>query len=71
MVEQLRRRRPDLDDPGQVVAIGWDRLRQQIERFVDVGFSKFVVVPLDEPNDASGWDAHLATAAEALLPLQT
>jgi hypothetical protein len=39
-----------------------------IERHVQVGGSKFVVIPLAEPDD---WTAHLAEVAEALLPLQT
>ena len=36
-----------------------------IERHVDVGGSKFVVIPLVEPAD---WDDHLAEVAETLLP---
>jgi hypothetical protein len=33
-----------------------------------VGASKFVVIPLAEPED---WDAHLTEVADALLPMQT
>jgi hypothetical protein len=29
------------------------------------------VIPLAEPADADAWSAHLAEAAEVLLPLQT
>ena len=32
------------------------------------GRSKFVVIPLAEPDD---WDTHLGEVADALLPLQT
>src|SRR5205807_10538069 len=60
-------RRPDLDDPNEVIASGIDGLRTQLERFVSVGTSKFVVVPLTEPAD---WDTALSQVAGALLPLQ-
>ena len=39
-----------------------------IGEHIDVGASKFVVIPLAEPDD---WDAHLGEVADALLPLQT
>lgn len=54
-------------DPADVVPIGWGALQQLIRRFVDVGFTKFVVTPLAEPTD---WPTHLAEAAAALLPLE-
>lgn len=60
-------RRPQLD-PREVVPTGIDGVRRQIERFVAVGASKFVVVPLDDPDD---WDAELGELAETLLPLET
>ncbi len=60
-------RRPGLD-PREVVPTGVDGLRRQIERFVAVGASKFVVVPAGEPAD---WDTELAELAEAVLPLET
>ena len=41
-----------------------------IERFVAVGTTKFVVLPLDEPTDAEAWTDHLEQAAAALLPLE-
>ena len=63
----LRARRPDVD-PTQVVASGLDGLRTALERHVEAGGSKFVVVPLAEPAD---WDEHLGRVAATLLPLQT
>ena len=60
-------RRPGLD-PREVVPAGIDGLRRQIERFVAVGASKFVVVPL---ADAQDWDAELAELATEILPLET
>jgi probable F420-dependent oxidoreductase len=63
----LAARRPDLEDPTDVIAAGIDGLRTQIECFVGTGVSKFVVVPLAEPAD---WDYELARVADILLPLQ-
>lgn len=70
MLTQLARRRPDVD-PASIVATSWDELTALIRRFVDVGTSKFVVLPVDEPRTVGDWSAHLAEAAEVLLPLQT
>ncbi len=62
----LASRRPDVD-PADVVAADLPSLRTQLERFVDAGASKFVVVPFVEPER---WDDHLALVADAVLPLQ-
>jgi len=67
----LAKRRPDLDDVGQLVPSSWEELAVSIKRFVDVGTTKFVVVPLAEPGGAEEWSAHLHEAADALLPLET
>ncbi len=67
MAAGIAQRRPGID-PTQVVASGLDGLRSMIEAHVSVGGSKFVVIPLTEPD---GWDAHLDEVADALLPLQT
>jgi len=63
----LARRRPDLD-PADVVAPDLASVPALLERFVEVGASKFVVVPLGEPAD---WSDHLAEVAAAVQPLQT
>jgi alkanesulfonate monooxygenase SsuD/methylene tetrahydromethanopterin reductase-like flavin-dependent oxidoreductase (luciferase family) len=60
-------RRPDLD-PTEVVPVGIDGLRRQLERFIAVGASKFVVVPVEEPSE---WDSELDALADALMPLET
>jgi probable F420-dependent oxidoreductase len=60
-------RRPGID-PAEVIASGLDGLRVMIERHIEVGGSKFVVIPLVEPPD---WDDHLAQVAATLMPLQT
>lgn len=60
----LEMRRPGRD-PEEVVPSSLDGLRRQISRFVDVGFSKFVVVP----GSPSAMD--LDALAGAVLDLQT
>jgi len=60
-------RRPDLERPSDVIAAGIDGLRDRLEAFVAAGASKFVIVPLTEPDD---WDAALSQVAGALLPMQ-
>ena len=54
-------------DPEQVVPVGLDGLRSMIERFLEVGFSKFVVRPLESPGS---WRAELEALASAVLDLQ-
>ena len=71
LVAQLGRRRPGLADPASLVAVGWDGLADQVKRFIDVGTTKFVVVPVVEPTSTDAWSTHLSEAAEALLPLET
>jgi probable F420-dependent oxidoreductase len=66
----LAKRRPDLD-PRRLVPTSWDALIDAVKRFVDVGTTKFVVLPLDEPSSAEAWTSHLEAAAEALLPLES
>jgi hypothetical protein len=48
--------------------VGLDGLRSLIERFLEVGFSKFVVRPLESPGS---WRAELEALASAVLDLQT
>jgi probable F420-dependent oxidoreductase len=67
----LAKRRPDLADPGELVPTSWEALTDLIRRFVDVGTSKFVVLPLTEPNSAAAWVEHVTEAADVLLPLET
>jgi probable F420-dependent oxidoreductase len=65
----LAARRPDLD-PTELVPHGWDALRATIEQFVEQGFSKFVVLPFNEP-DADRLPDHLEELASVVRPLQT
>jgi probable F420-dependent oxidoreductase len=63
----LAARRPDLEDPAAVIAVGIDGLVAKLEEFIAVGFSKFVAIALAEPDD---WEHELARVADAALPLQ-
>ncbi len=67
----LAKRRPDLSDPSELVPTSWDGLTDLIRRFIDVGTSKFVVLPLAEPQGADAWVDHLTEAADVLRPLET
>jgi probable F420-dependent oxidoreductase len=65
----LGRRRADLADPSVLVPTGMAALRDRIEAFLEVDFSKFVVLPIAEPDPDAVPD-HLAWLADELLDLQ-
>jgi probable F420-dependent oxidoreductase len=70
VLANLAKRRPDVD-PTEIVPDSWEALASLIRRFVDVGTSKFVVLPMDEPPTVDAWSTHLEAAADALRPLET
>jgi probable F420-dependent oxidoreductase len=55
-------------DPDLVVPVGLTGLRAMLERFLEVGFSKFVVRPIETPES---WRAELEALAGGVLDLQT
>lgn len=67
----LAKRRPDLSDPAVLVPNGWDALIAMIDAFVAVGTTKFVVLPIVEPDSPDAWVAHLEEAAPVVLARQT
>jgi probable F420-dependent oxidoreductase len=67
----LAARRPDLPDPSVLIPSGWDELLALIDRFVAVGTTEFVVLPIVEPRSADEWVQHLHDAAPAVLARQT
>ena len=71
MLENLRTRRPDLADINELIPSNWEQLGALVRRFVDVGTSKFVILPLNEPGSAEAWVAHLEEAATTVIPWQT
>ena len=62
----LKARNPDAD-PSDIVPAGLPALRAHLERFCEVGFSKFVLVPAGEPES---WDDELGEVASEVLGLQ-
>ena len=67
LVERLSKRRPDVD-PADLIPVGIAGLRKSVERFIECGVSKFVVVPVAEPPE---WHAELEELAGELLSLET
>ncbi len=59
-------RNPDAD-PNEIIPER-DKLAETLQGFIDVGFSKFVAVPLVEPDD---WPGELADVAQVVRPLET
>jgi probable F420-dependent oxidoreductase len=55
-------------DPHDLIQSGVAAVRKACERFVDVGFSKLVLVPFTLPES---WDDELAELAAEVLPIQT
>jgi probable F420-dependent oxidoreductase len=55
-------------DPRSLVPVGLDGLRDHLKRFIDVGFSKFVVRLLAPPPS---WRRELQELASAVLDLQS
>ena len=67
LADALAVRRPGIE-PTALVPSGFDGLGAAVERFIEQGVSKFVVVPAIEPPD---WDTELDGLAQRVLPLQT
>lgn len=67
----LAKRRPDLADPSVLIPAGFDELISTIDRFVAVGTSKFVILPIVEPASPAEWVQHLEAAAPVVLARQT
>jgi probable F420-dependent oxidoreductase len=59
-------------DPSEVIAIGIPALRDRLEAFLDVGFSKLVLVPVQEAQGegTGAWRAEVEELATSLLDLQ-
>jgi probable F420-dependent oxidoreductase len=66
-VEQLRRRRPDLD-PVDLIPQSRTALHERVDEWLAVGFSKFLLRPAAPPTD---WTTELETLAEDILERQT
>jgi probable F420-dependent oxidoreductase len=64
---RIAKRRPGLD-PSSLIPVGLPAAREMLQRYVDVGFSKFVLRPAVPP---SAWSDELESLAEGVLSLQT
>lgn len=64
---RVTKRRPGLD-PAALIPVGMANLREMLQRYIDVGFSKFVLRPGETPRS---WPAELDDLAAGALPLQT
>ena len=71
VIDLLAKRRPDLPDPTALIPQGWDALLQTIDKFVAVGTTKFVILPIVEPATPQQWVEHLEQAAPIVLARQT
>ena len=67
VMDYIARRRPDAD-PADIVASSPSGAAELMERFTEVGFSKFVIHPFAPPES---WTGLLEALAEAVFPLQT
>ncbi|MDC0349993.1 TIGR03854 family LLM class F420-dependent oxidoreductase [bacterium] len=65
LVEFAKKRNPDRD-VRDVIATR-ENLAERLEAYTEVGASKFVIVPLEEPSD---WKAELEDMAERVLHLE-
>lgn len=69
IVAAFRARRPDVAAEDVMVLEGRRALRERLERFIDHGASKFVVVPLIPPR---AWETELAELRDDVaIPLET
>jgi alkanesulfonate monooxygenase SsuD/methylene tetrahydromethanopterin reductase-like flavin-dependent oxidoreductase (luciferase family) len=64
---RIAKRRPELD-PATVIPVGMTGLHEMLQRYIDVGFSKFVLRPGDTPQS---WSTELDELAAGVLSLQT
>lgn len=68
LLVRIAKDRPDIDDPGILISRGWAAARAEVQRFVDVGLTKFVVRPVVPVTSRSDF---LDEFSARLLDLQT
>jgi hypothetical protein len=64
---RIAKRRPGLE-PATLIPVGMPALREMLQRYIDVGFSKFVLRPGESPLS---WPDELDDLATGVLSLQT
>jgi probable F420-dependent oxidoreductase len=63
---RIAKRRPGID-PATLIPVGSNGVREMLQRYIDVGFSKFVLRPGDGP---ASWAKELDELAAGVLSLQ-
>jgi probable F420-dependent oxidoreductase len=66
-VRRIARRRPGVD-PATLIPVGLPAVRHMLQRYIEAGFSKFVLRPAEPPTS---WPEELSRLADRILPLQT
>jgi probable F420-dependent oxidoreductase len=66
-VKRILQRRPGTD-PAAFIPVGMTALREMLEQYISVGFSKFVVRPTETP---ASWPDELDRLADGVLSLQS
>lgn len=66
-IDRIRARRPDITDMSQLFPVGVQEVRALINRFIDAGYSKFVLLPA---NPVTNMTAELELLASDVLSLE-
>ena len=66
-IDRIKQRRPDVTDLSELFPVGMEQLRSLINRFVDAGYSKFVLLPARPPQNMT---SELELLASEILPLE-
>ena len=70
-LERIRSRRPDVTDPSELFPVGLPALRAHISRFIDAGYTKFVLLPAaDLAGQPGGITEELERVAAEVLTLE-
>lgn len=70
-LERIRARRPDVTDPSELFPVGLPALRTHISRFIDAGYTKFVLLPAaDLAGQPGGITEELERVAADVLALE-
>lgn len=70
-LERIKARRPDVTDLSELFPVGLEALRTHIERFVESGYTKFVLLPAtDLGSQPGGVTAELERIAAEILSLE-
>lgn len=66
----IARRRPDLDNPADLIPNAGNDLAGLIDEFIAVGATKFVVLPIVEPTGETQWIDHIDDLSGSIFALE-